>query len=132
MNEIDKLAWLYIKDKQLLCARSKNKDIYYIPGGKREIGESDQEALTREIKEELSVDLLPETIKYAGIFKTQAHDKPEGIQVKLTCYYAEFKGKIQANSEIEEITWLSYKDKIKCSAVTEIIMDWLKLEDKIE
>jgi 8-oxo-dGTP diphosphatase len=60
---IDKLAWCCIKDKRLLGARSKGKNIYYIPGGKREEGESDHEALIREIKEELSVDLKPETIQ---------------------------------------------------------------------
>jgi 8-oxo-dGTP diphosphatase len=48
-QEIDKLAWLRIKDKQVLGARSKGKDAYYIPGGKREPGESDEEALIREV-----------------------------------------------------------------------------------
>lgn len=132
MNEIDKLAWLYIKDKQLLGARSKNKNIYYIPGGKREKGESDQDALIREIKEELSIDLTPETIKHAGIFKAQAHEKSDGTFVKMACYFAKFTGKIQASAEIEEVIWLNYKDKASCSPVTKIIMDWLKLEGMIE
>jgi len=56
---IDKLAWLTFKDQQLLCARSHGKDIYYIPGGKREPGESDEAALIREIEEELAVTLQP-------------------------------------------------------------------------
>ena len=51
---IDKLAWLTFKDQQLLCARSHGKHIYYIPGGKREAGESDEAALMREIEEELA------------------------------------------------------------------------------
>jgi 8-oxo-dGTP diphosphatase len=48
---IDKLAWIYIENKHLLSTRSKGKDTYYIPRGKRELGETDQEALLREIKE---------------------------------------------------------------------------------
>lgn len=84
MSEIDKLAWLYIQNKQLLGARSKGKNTYYIPGGKREAGESDEQALIREIKEELSVDLIPSTIKYAGTFKAQADGKPDGVMVKMT------------------------------------------------
>lgn len=131
MNEIDKLAWLCIKDKRFLGARSKNKDTYYIPGGKRENGENDHEALIREIKEELSVDLIPATIKYVGSFKAQAHDKADGLMVKITCYLAEFTGEIQANTEIEEVAWLNHKDEIKCSPVTKIIMDWLKSEGMI-
>lgn len=132
MKEIDKLAWLFIKNKQLLGARSKNKSICYIPGGKREIGESDENALIREIKEELSIDLLPHTIKYVGVFKAQAHDKSDGTLVKLTCYYAEFIGEIKPNAEVEEVMWLSDEDKAKCSAVTQVVLHWLKTEGMIK
>jgi 8-oxo-dGTP diphosphatase len=131
MNQIDKLAWLCVKDKQLLLARSRDKDIYYIPGGKREIGESDQAALIREIREELSIDLVPDTIQYAGTFAAAAHDKSDGTLVKLTCYFAEFTGKIQADAEIEEVLWLNHRDKAKGSAATIRVMDWLKSENII-
>ena len=132
MKEIDKLAWIYIKDKQFLSTRSKGKDTYYIPGGKREVGESDEQALTREIKEELTIDLTPESITYLGTFRDQAHGMPEGVQVKMTCYEAEFTGEIQAGSEIEEVVWLNHKDKEKSSPVDQIIIDWLKAEGRIE
>lgn len=122
---IDKLAWLCIKEGRLLVARTKDKDLYYIPGGKREQGESDAEALVREIKEELSVDLTPESIAYAETFSAQAHDKPEGEQVKVTCYYADYIGELKETSEIEELRWVSFSEKAKCSAVTQLIMDWL-------
>lgn len=131
MKEIDKLAWVCIKNKQILCARSNGKDSYYIPGGKREKGESDQEALIREIKEELLVDLLAETIEYVGTFSAQAHEKPDGVVVKITCYRADFSGEIQANAEIEEVIWVSYEEKDRCSPVTKIIIDWLKSEGMI-
>lgn|SRR3990167_2591286 len=132
MNEIDKLAWLCIKEKQLLAARSRGKSVYYIPGGKRESNETDEQALVREIKEELSVDLLPETIKYAAVFKAQAHNKPDGTLVKLSCYYAGFVGEIKPDAEIEEVMYLGYRDKMKSSVVTQIVMDWLKTEGMIE
>lgn len=132
MDEIDKLAWLCIQDKRLLCARSKDKDTFYIPGGKREAGESDQETLIREIQEELSVDIIPETIKYAETFKAQAHDKPGEVKVKMTCYTAEFTGQIKANAEIEEVIWLTTEKKIKCSLVTKVIIDWLQSQGMIQ
>lgn len=132
MTEIDKLAWLYLKDKKLLGARSHNRNIYYIPGGKREPGESDIETLIREIKEELSVDLIPSSIKYAETFKDQAHGKPKGQLVKITCYFADFTGTIKANTEVEEVLWLSHKDKSKCSEITGTIMDWLKTKGLLD
>lgn len=132
MKEIDKLAWIHIKDKQFLSTRSKGKDIYYIPGGKREAGESDDQALIREIKEELTIDLTLESITYLGTFKGQAHGMPAGVQVKMTCYEAEFTGEIQAASEIDEVVWFNHKDKLKSSPVDQIIIDWLKTEGRIE
>ena len=112
---IDKLAWIYLVDRRILSTRSKGKQIYYIPGGKREGTETDQEALLREIKEELSIDLQPETIAFFGKFEAQADGKADGVLVQMTCYTAEFVGTIQAASEIEEVVWLQYQDKDKSS-----------------
>lgn len=132
MPEIDKLAWLYIKDKRVLVARSIGRDTFYIPGGKRELGESDHQALIREIKEELAVDLIPATIKYIKTFKAQADNNPNGTIVKLTCFSGEFIGNVRASAEIEEITWFNYQDKSRCSTVTGTILEWLKTHAMIE
>jgi len=37
---IDKLAWIEINNKQILSTKSVGKHKYYIPGGKREPGET--------------------------------------------------------------------------------------------
>lgn len=42
---IDKLAFIDLKNKKLLSTLSKGKDKWYIPGGKREDGETDEQAL---------------------------------------------------------------------------------------
>lgn len=57
MREIDKVAWILVEDGRVLSTRSRGKDVWYLPGGKREPGESDLETLRREIGEELSVDV---------------------------------------------------------------------------
>jgi len=131
MQRIDKLAWIYIKDGQLLATRSKNKELFYLPGGKRELGESDETALIREIKEELTVELIPATIHYLASFTAQAHDKPEGVEVELGCYQADFTGNIQANAEIEEVAWLTYQDKSSCSTAAKLVLTWLKAKELI-
>lgn len=124
-NYIDKLAWIYIKDKKILSTRSRGKDTYYIPGGKRDGQEIDQEALMREIKEELTVDIVPDTIKHVGTFEAQAHGKPEGTVVRMTCYSSEFTGEIKPAAEIEEVVWFTHKDKDRSSLVDKIIFDYL-------
>lgn len=130
-NTIDKLAWIHIVDQQILVTRSKGKDLFYLPGGKRETGETDQAALIREVQEELSIDLQPETISYLDTFAGQAHGKAEGTMVISTCYQASYTGQIQAANEIEEVAFLSYQERNRCSSVLQIVMDALKDGGKI-
>ena len=129
---IDKLAWIEIQNKSILSTRSKGKDKYYIPGGKREKGESDTEALTREIKEELSVDLIEASIEFVGNFEAQAHGHSQGVIVKMQCYQGNYQGELKPDSEIEEIVWLKYKDLDAVSYVDKIIFQWLKDRGLIE
>jgi 8-oxo-dGTP pyrophosphatase MutT (NUDIX family) len=60
VQTIDKLAWIHIVDRKILSTRTRGRDTYYIPGGKREGQETDHQALIREIKEELTIDLIPD------------------------------------------------------------------------
>ncbi len=121
MKIIDKIAFLYIVDGKILSSLSKGKDTYYIPGGKRELGESDNDTLIRECKEELDIDIISDTINYYGIFEAQAHGHKEGVLVKMTCYMAKFNGKIKPSSEIKEVRWLTYRDLDIISPVDKLI-----------
>ena len=129
---IDKLAYIHIVDKKVLVTLSKGKDTWYIPGGKREGQETDEEALIREVNEELSVDLKPETIKYYATFEAQAHGKPEGTIVRMTCYTADFPGDLKVSNEIEKLDFFEYAQKHLTSAVDFLIFDDLKKKKLIE
>lgn len=131
MKMIDKLAWIEIKNGKILSTKSYGKEKFYIPGGKREDGESDIQALTREISEELQVQLIPESIRYMGTFEAQADSHPEGILVKMTCYRAEYTGELKASAEIERMEWLSYSDLDSVSAVDKIIFKQLKEQGEL-
>lgn len=123
MKEVDKIAFIYVKEGKILSTLSKGKDTYYIPGGKREGIETDEETLVRECKEELTIDIKKDSIQYYGTFKAQAHGKAEGILVKMTCYMADFEGELKASSEIQEIRWLDYNDLDKISPVDKLIFN---------
>ncbi|MBI1863057.1 NUDIX domain-containing protein [Candidatus Microgenomates bacterium] len=130
---IDKIAWIYIKDRNVLATRSRGKDAWYLPGGKREACETDYETLIREIREELGVDISQETIKYLGTFQAQAHGKPEGVFVQMTCYTAEYVGTLVPSQEIEEMDWHdSQVDQSLLSPVDRIIYAYLKKENLID
>ncbi|WP_230158635.1 NUDIX domain-containing protein [Flavobacterium sp. CECT 9288] len=131
MKEIDKIALLVLRDGKILSTKSIGKDKYYIPGGKRENNETDHETLIREIKEELSVDILPETIMYIGTFTAQSDGDKKGVNVKMTCYKADYIGVLEKNNEIKEIRWLSYNDLPIISEVDKIIFNFLKNENEL-
>lgn len=126
MKEVDKIALIETKNGQILSTKSIGKTKYYLPGGKRDGGETDEQTLIREIVEELCVKITPNTLKYIGTFKAQSDGAKEGVIVKMTCYSAEYTGTIKAASEIEEIRWLNYKDYDLISEVDKIIFDYLK------
>ncbi|GAB3637203.1 NUDIX domain-containing protein [Hymenobacter arcticus] len=123
---IDKIAWLHLHNGQLLSTRSHGKDRYYLPGGKREPGETDTQTLLREIEEELTVVLDPASLTYAGTFEAPAHGHPAGVHVRMSCYWApRYTGTLQPAAEIAEVVWLTYRHRSQVSAVDQLIFDWL-------
>ncbi|WP_328994598.1 NUDIX domain-containing protein [Kribbella sp. NBC_01245] len=47
----EKVAWVLVRDGQVLVTRTHGRELFYFPGGHREPGESDAETLVREIDE---------------------------------------------------------------------------------
>ncbi|BAV97033.1 NUDIX hydrolase [Lysobacter enzymogenes] len=126
MSTIDKVAWIHLRDGKILSTRSRGKDRFYIPGGKREAGESDVDCLQREVREELAVELQADSIDYLATFQAQAHGHPDGVLVKMICYAADPMGEPTASAEIEEWQWLGYADRERASVVDGLVFDWLR------
>lgn len=124
---IDTVAWVRLENGRILCARPRGKDIFYIPGGKREGAESDLQALLREINEELAVTLLPETVRHAGTYEAdQAGGHPDATVVRMSCYTGDYSGTLCARSEIDEFAWFSYADRPRVPPVDQLLFDDLK------
>ena len=131
MTLIDKIAWIRLEDGKILSTRSRGKDVYYIPGGKRKRGETDIQALVREIREELDVAIAPDSAVHAGTFQAQAHGRAAGVDVRMTCYTAGYQGTLAPSSEVDELVWLTYADRGRVSAVDQLIFYHLYLNGEL-
>jgi 8-oxo-dGTP diphosphatase len=124
---VDTVAWVHLENGRILCARPRGKDIFYIPGGKREGAETDLQTLLREIAEELTVALRPETVTHVGTYEAyQPLGRPGGAVVRMSCYAGAYSGSLAASGEIEELAWFSYASRLQVPRVDQLLFDDLK------
>ncbi|RII15901.1 pyrimidine (deoxy)nucleoside triphosphate pyrophosphohydrolase [Streptomyces sp. YIM 130001] len=128
---IDTVAWVRIEGGRILCARSRGKDVFYIPGGKREHGESDLQTLIREVEEELSVAVVESSASPLGVYEAQAHGEADGVLVRMSCYAADYRGTLEAAAEIEETAWFGYADRPAVAPVDQLLFDDLKARGEL-
>jgi 8-oxo-dGTP pyrophosphatase MutT (NUDIX family) len=124
---IDTVAWVRVENGRILCARPRGKDVFYIPGGKREGTETDLQVLLREITEELTVTLRPGTVRHVGTYEAAQPDGgPSTRVVRMSCYTGEYAGTLAPSSEIDELAWFSYRDRSRVPPVDQLLFDDLK------
>lgn len=80
------------------------KGQWEFPGGKIEAGESPEEALCREIREELDTE-----IEVGSLFATIAYDYP-AFQLSMDCFWAQVKSGALVLKEAEAARWLTVGD----------------------
>jgi 8-oxo-dGTP diphosphatase len=122
---ITKAALLLFRDnqgkKELLFARAKDKPFYVFPGGKQEANETIEEALQRELQEELGAQAS--NVKKFGIMSGQT---PDGRDMEMHLYLGVLQGEPHPQAEIEEITWMSRDDvSDNQSAMTPMTLDYV-------
>lgn len=105
------VAGLIIKDNKLLCIKQDKgvyKDFIWLPAGHLEPNESLEEAVVREVKEEVGFDVKPKKL----IMKTEL--KP------FTCYFylcEVIGGKLSLEGEIKEAFWLTFEEILQLEKV---------------
>jgi 8-oxo-dGTP pyrophosphatase MutT (NUDIX family) len=109
MKKICKSSLLIIKDKKVLFTKEFEKDRYFTPGGKIENGETEEDALVREVKEELGVNLVKPSLKFFAEFEDVATLERSTI-LNLKFYTGEISGEIKPSTDIEELRWFGRDD----------------------
>lgn len=130
MDLIKSVAWLHVENGKVLCVRTKGKDKFYIPGGKIDQGEYPEDALIREIREELNITLSKKTLRPAIKITAEAHGF-NGVQVEMQCFFATHTGSISINAEIEEIRWVGSDYLESCAPAAQKAVEFLASEKRI-
>ncbi|MBI2330298.1 NUDIX domain-containing protein, partial [Candidatus Daviesbacteria bacterium] len=103
MKTIQKVALAVFKDKKMLQVRSKNQPlVFFTLGGKIEAGESEIEALKREVMEEIGCEIEESSLKFLTQFEDVAHG---GGVVAIKVFEGNLIGSPKPSSEIAEIGW---------------------------
>jgi 8-oxo-dGTP diphosphatase len=99
-----------IRDEEgrVLLVRKRGTLAFMQPGGKRDAGETDVAALSREIVEELGCRVDQATARALGIFECAAANEP-GYQVRAAVYAINVEGAISPQAEIDQIVWVNPK-----------------------
>lgn len=106
MKTKTRIAAVIVKNGKLLMEKGRGCKELWMPGGKIKEGESDQECLKRELKEELKAEITSMKFFKEYLGKSFYNDWMN----KQKVYIVSIVGEIQPGAEIEDYVWLSRED----------------------
>ena len=110
MKKIEVVAGIIYCKNQILCVQRPKNKLHYIsekfefPGGKIEEGETQKEALKREILEELNI-----STKIKSLFMTVVHEYPD-FELTMHTFICEVETKEITLVEHIDHKWLTAKE----------------------
>ena len=122
MQTIEVVAAIIIKDSQVFATQRGYGEFqgwWEFPGGKMEAEESPQEALKREIREELDADILVKEL-----LETVEWDYPN-FHLTMHCFICSLLSESLHLNEHEAATWLNLENlrSVKWLPADEILLD---------
>ncbi len=107
-------AVIYDTENRIFLMTSSKWNGYIVPGGKKEISETDEEALRREIREELKIELT----NLEKICETIKEPSNEFYDPTLRFYFSNYLAKacstiIVPNREVKSYGWFSVADAMQ-------------------
>jgi 8-oxo-dGTP pyrophosphatase MutT (NUDIX family) len=124
------VGWLYVRDGRLLAVRTRGRDRFYLPGGKPEPGETDEQALVREVREELGVELLDP--RPAFTVEAPAHGLAVETELTMRCFTASVLGEPRPGREIEELAWLRIPVDVRAAPAVHTVLARLNRARRVE
>src|ERR1700677_363034 len=109
MADYHKVGLFFLKDgRVLLCRKKHTTSLLILPGGTLEPGETADECLRRECREELG-DVEVSNLLHLGDYESPAAGQDDKT-VRIELYSGDLEGAPSANSEIQELIWFGPRD----------------------
>lgn len=107
---VNKSAAIFIKNRSVLYLRKRGFLFYILPGGKIEKGETEHEALKREMKEELQSRI--KILGKIGVVKSKGFNKSlDKLEtIRLSLYRVQLLDKIKLSREIFDKAFIRHKN----------------------
>ncbi|MGG7507318.1 NUDIX hydrolase [Plantibacter sp. YIM 135249] len=114
LPDIEVSALASIRDRRVLMVTARGRDVLYMPGGKIDAGETPAEAVIRESREEIAVELEPASLEELFTVVTQAHGEPDGRLVRMRVFSGTTADEPMPSAEVSELHWASTADLHRC------------------
>ncbi len=126
MKTIHVVAAIIVKGNKIMIAKRNYGEfngLYEFPGGKVEFGETKEEALKREIREELEVDIAIDRF-----FMKATYDYPN-FHLDMDCYLCHLLDENIVLNDHSEMKWIDHNDEsIEWLPANNQILDQLSKE----
>ncbi|MBC9937129.1 MULTISPECIES: NUDIX domain-containing protein [unclassified Leucobacter] len=125
MNDLLVSAIALIRDRRVLMVTARGRDVWYMPGGKIDPGESGAEAAAREAFEEVALRLDPAQLDELFTVVTQAHGEPDGRLVRMRVFAASSPDEPEPSAEVSAVHWAGTADRDRCPPAGHEVLDRL-------
>jgi 8-oxo-dGTP diphosphatase len=121
-----------VRDRRVLMVTARGRDVYYLPGGKIDAGETAVEAAAREAREEVALELDPAGLTELFEVRTLAHGEPEGRMVHMAVFRAETTAEPSPSAEVGAVHWVATADAERCPPAGRAVLERLSALDLID